>query len=163
MTAVRVPAPRPTPPPGAIAAPKLAGQPYALPAFVGLGSWRASRVSFYGPGFYCILNRVKSCLPQGGRLPWPKVTACGVLYTRTVVGVAHRTLPCGSLVAFKYHGRTVIAPVIDRGPYVAGRDWDLSGGLCTALRHCFTGSISWTLVHRATDRNKPARVALRRI
>jgi hypothetical protein len=139
------------------------GQPYVLPAFVGLGSWQAARVSFYGPGFYCILNQVKTCLPQGGGSPWPKKTACGVLYTRTVVGVAHRTLPCGSLVAFRYGGRTVIAPVIDRGPYVAGRTWDLSGGLCTALRHCFTGTIKWTLVHKATGHATPIRVDLRRI
>jgi len=161
--AVQLPTPTRTPPPGAVAAPTLKGQPYQLPAFVGLGTWQASSVSFYGPGFYCISNRVKSCLPQGGRSPWPKVTACGVLYTRTVVGVANRTLPCGSLVAFAYRGRTVIAPVIDRGPYVAGRDWDLSGGLCVALRHCFTGPVRWTIVHRAIGAAAPVRINLRRL
>jgi hypothetical protein len=91
------------------------------------------------------------------------MTACGVLYTRTVVGVAHRSLPCGTLVAFSYRGRTVIAPVIDRGPYVAGRLWDLSGGLCTALRHCFTGPIRWTIVHRAIGPAAPVRIELRRL
>lgn len=37
------------------------------------------------------------------------------------LGVAHRTLPCGSRVAL-YHpgtGRVVVAPVVDRGPYGA--------------------------------------------
>ncbi len=85
------------------------------------------------------------------------------MYTRTVIGVAHRTLPCGSLVAFSYRGRTVIAPVIDRGPYVAGRDWDLSGGLCRALRHCFTGPIRWTIVHRASGHATQVRIDLRRL
>jgi len=155
--------PSPTPPPGAVAAATLKGQPYQLPAFVGLGAWQASRVSFYGPGLYCVSNRVKACLPQRGRSARAKLTACGVLFTRTVVGVAHRTLPCGTLVAFTYRGRTMIAPVIDRGPYVAGRVWDLSGGLCVALRHCFTGPISWTIVHRAIGPAAPVRISLRRL
>ena len=38
-------------------------------------------------------------------------------YTRYVAGVAHRTLPCGTLVQFRWQGRTAVAPVIDRGPY----------------------------------------------
>ena len=160
---VLAPAPTLTPPPGAVAAFALKGQPYRLPAFVGLGSWQVSNVSFYGPGFYCVLNRVKDCLPQRGGSPWPNGTACGVMYTRTLVGVANRTLPCGTLVAFSYGGRTVIAPVVDRGPYVTGRNWDLSGGLCSALHHCFTGPIRWTIVHRAIGPALPLRISLRYI
>lgn len=34
-------------------------------------------------------------------------------------------------------------PVIDRGPYVTGRQWDMSKGLCAYLGHCHTGSIEW--------------------
>lgn len=85
------------------------------------------RVSFYGPGFY------------------GKRTACGLAYTTTIIGVAHRTLPCGTLVTFKNptNGITVTMPVIDRGPYVNGRTWDLSGGACLALRHCYTGALYW--------------------
>ena len=69
------------------------------------------------------------------------------LYTEEIVGVAHRTLPCGTKVTFRNpaNGRVVTAPVIDRGPYVSGRYWDLSGGLCLALGHCYTGSIYWKL------------------
>jgi rare lipoprotein A (peptidoglycan hydrolase) len=64
------------------------------------GAWRnAPIVTWYGPGFY------------GNR------TACGVRYTRTIIGVAHRTLPCGTLVQFRWHGITAVAPVIDRGPF----------------------------------------------
>jgi len=35
--------------------------------------------------------------------------------------------------------------VVDRGPYVAGRDWDLTGGLCLLLDHCYTGPLLWKL------------------
>ena len=50
-------------------------------------------------------------------------TACGFHAT---MGVANKTLPCGTKVKLRYHGRTVTVPVIDRGPYVAGRDYDLT-------------------------------------
>jgi rare lipoprotein A len=88
-----------------------------------------SNVSWYGPGFY------------------GKRTACGQAYTESIVGVAHRSLPCGTKVTFKNpgNGRVVTARVIDRGPYVAGRQWDLSGGLCLALGHCYTGAIYWKM------------------
>jgi hypothetical protein len=86
-------------------------------------------VSWYGPGFY------------GHR------TACGYALTTSLVGVANRTLPCGTLVKFRNpaNGRTVTMPVVDRGPYVAGRQWDLTGGACKALGHCYTGPIEWRL------------------
>ena len=89
------------------------------------GFTRDPEVSWYGPGFY------------------GKRTACGLAYTKGILGVAHRALPCGTKVEFRYNGRSKIVPVIDRGPYVEGRQWDLSGGLCTFLRHCFTGPIEW--------------------
>ncbi|HMJ02254.1 MAG TPA: septal ring lytic transglycosylase RlpA family protein [Conexibacter sp.] len=60
-------------------------------------------------------------------------TACGVPLLPTTLGVAHRTLPCGTSVAFYYRGRTVVVPVIDRGPFVRGRTWDLTRAAHTAL------------------------------
>ena len=61
------------------------------------------------------------------------------------MGVAHRTLPCGTLVTFRSpaNGREVTVPVIDRGPHVTGRQWDMSKGMCVYLGHCYTGSIEW--------------------
>jgi rare lipoprotein A (peptidoglycan hydrolase) len=105
-----------------------ANQPAANPIVVVLNPWRYDgNVSFYGPGFY------------------GKRTACGLAYTTTIMGVAHRSLPCGTLVTFKNpaNGRTITVPVIDRGPYVTGRQWDLSGAACTALAHCYTGGLYW--------------------
>lgn len=90
--------------------------------------WRFDgNISWYGPGFY-------------GRR-----TACGQAMTEGLVGVAHRTLPCGTRVSFRNpaNGRVVTMPVVDRGPYVDGRQWDLTGGACLKLAHCYTGSIEW--------------------
>ncbi len=52
-----------------------------------------------------------------------------------VVGVANRTLPCGTLVKVSYHGSHVLTvPVLDRGPYSSiGADWDLTGAAAEAL------------------------------
>ena len=93
-----------------------------------LPTWHLDgNVSWYGPGFY------------------GKRTACGQAMTESLVGVAHKTLPCGTKITFKNpaNGRTVTAPVVDRGPFVSGRQWDLTGGLCLALSHCYTGSLYW--------------------
>lgn len=87
-----------------------------------------SEVSFYGPGFY------------------GKRTACGLALTTKLVGVAHRSLPCGTKVQFRWKGHIVTTPVVDRGPYVSGRTWDLTGGACKALDHCFTGPIEWRII-----------------
>jgi rare lipoprotein A len=42
-----------------------------------------------------------------------------------IYGVANKTLPCGSRVTISYAGRSVVATVDDRGPYVYGRSFDL--------------------------------------
>ena len=105
-------------------------QPDADARVVAISPWhRDGDVSWYGPGFY------------------GKRTACGVTMTQSLRGVAHRTLPCGTKVTFRNpaNGRTITVAVVDRGPYVSGRTWDLTGGLCRALAHCYTGAIAWKL------------------
>ena len=73
--------------------------------------------SWYGPGFF------------GNQ------TACGQTFTAEILGVAHRTLPCGTGVQITSPaGVTVVVPVIDRGPFIAGRSLDLSVAVKTALR-----------------------------
>jgi hypothetical protein len=91
-----------------------------------------NNISWYGPGL------------------WGRGGACGMFGSDGLqdndVGVAHRTLPCGTKVTFRYNGVTVTTRVVDRGPYVAGRTWDMTKGLCTLLRHCFTGGgVYWRL------------------
>lgn len=97
-------------------------------------AWRLdSNISWYGPGL------------------WGRSGACGMFGPDGLqpddVGVAHRTLPCGTKVTFRYNGVTVTTRVVDRGPYVAGRTWDMTKGLCTLLNHCFTGGGVYYIVH----------------
>ena len=51
--------------------------------------------------------------------------------------VAHKTLPFGTLVEFEYNGKRAVAKVADRGPYTAGREFDLGPGVARVLG--FTG------------------------
>ncbi|MCU0314944.1 MAG: septal ring lytic transglycosylase RlpA family protein [Solirubrobacteraceae bacterium] len=53
-------------------------------------------------------------------------TACGQVLRRATLGVAHRTLPCGTPVDVTWGGRTITVPVIDRGPFVKGVHYDLT-------------------------------------
>jgi rare lipoprotein A (peptidoglycan hydrolase) len=72
--------------------------------------------TWFGPGFY------------------GKKTACGQTLTPGVVGVANRTLPCGTLIKVAYGSHTLTIPVLDRGPYShIGADWDLTAGAARAL------------------------------
>jgi rare lipoprotein A (peptidoglycan hydrolase) len=76
---------------------------------VGIATW-------FGPGFF------------------GKETACGQTLTPAVVGVANRTLPCGTLVKVSFGTHTLVVPVIDRGPYSKiGASWDLTAGAAEAL------------------------------
>ncbi|MBV9050384.1 MAG: RlpA-like double-psi beta-barrel domain-containing protein [Solirubrobacterales bacterium] len=71
--------------------------------------------------------------------------ACGGILHVSTLGVANKTLPCGTQVIFRYGGRAIRVPVIDRGPYIAGRDWDLTGAAAEALRFPGLGEIEWRL------------------
>src|SRR5690242_16793733 len=84
--------------------------------------YRQSVASWYGPGFI------------GGR------TACGTTLGAGTLGVANKTLPCGTRVTFHYGGHTVTARVVDRGPYVAGREWDLTPAVKARLHFPSTGT-----------------------
>ena len=87
--------------------------------------YRPGLASWYGPGFY-------------GRR-----TACGQTITGSILGVANKSLPCGTKVTFRYKGRTATVPVIDRGPYVGAREWDLTPATKEKLGFGSTGTV-WT-------------------
>lgn len=88
-------------------------------------AYKESNVSWYGPGFY------------------GHSTACGGTLSRDTLGVANKTLPCGTRVALRYNGRSVTVPVIDRGPYVSGREYDLTEATRDRIQAPSTGTI-WT-------------------
>jgi hypothetical protein len=67
--------------------------------------------------------------------------ACGGQLTSSTLGVANKTLPCGTLVTLRYGDHTVRVPVIDRGPYVAGREFDLTEATKRALGFGDTGQV----------------------
>jgi rare lipoprotein A len=67
--------------------------------------------------------------------------ACGGSLESSTMGVASRTLPCGTLVTLRFDGRSVRVPVIDRGPYVEGREFDLTQATKDALGFGDTGAV----------------------
>lgn len=85
--------------------------------------YRPALATQYGPGFY------------GHR------TACGERLRPNTIGVANRTLKCGTTVSFYYQGRTIDVPVIDRGPYGTKASWDLTEATGRALGLPGTGHI----------------------
>jgi rare lipoprotein A len=88
--------------------------------------YRPAAASYYGPGLY------------GGGL------ACGGTLTPSKLGVANKTLPCGSKVTLRYHGHTVTVPVIDRGPYAGNREYDLTAATKAKLGFPSTGMVLTT-------------------
>jgi hypothetical protein len=62
----------------------------------------------------------------GGPGMWGRSTACGQVLRPSTLGVANKTLPCGTTVKLVYHGHALVTRVIDRGPYVRGRAFDLT-------------------------------------
>ena len=85
--------------------------------------FRPAIATWYGPGLY-------------GRQ-----TACGFEMTEDLVGVAHRSLPCGTNVAVRYGSRTLVVPVVDRGPYGSAARWDLTAAAAQQLGFTATDRI----------------------
>jgi hypothetical protein len=88
-----------------------------------LNVYRRAQVSWYGPGLY------------GGHL------GCGGTLRPGTLGVAHKTLPCGAEVTLRHGGRTVRVPVVDRGPYVGGREFDLTAATKNRLGFAGVGTL----------------------
>lgn len=92
--------------------------------------WRRARVSWYGPGFY------GNTMAGGGKLQ------------KNSMVVAHRSMPFGTKIVFKYKGRSVTAVVKDRGPYVSGREFDLGPGTAKALGFSGVGTVEYKIIGR---------------
>jgi rare lipoprotein A (peptidoglycan hydrolase) len=70
-------------------------------------------------------------------------TACGQRLDGKTRGVAHPLLPCGVKVFLRFHGREVLTQVIDRGPTVPGREFDVTKPLADAIGLHGTQEIEW--------------------
>jgi len=62
-----------------------------------------------------------------------KFTASGERFNSKALTAAHRTLPFGTLVRITYNNRSVVVRINDRGPYIRGRDIDLSLGAAQVI------------------------------
>jgi rare lipoprotein A (peptidoglycan hydrolase) len=89
---------------------------------------KTALATWFGPGFY------------------GQHTACGQTLTPATVGVANRKLPCGTLVKVDFHGQDLTVPVVDRGPYANGADWDLTAAAAQSLGIEETVRIATTVV-----------------
>jgi len=103
--------------------------------------YRRSTATLYGPGFY------------GHK------TACGQKLRRWTIGVANRTLPCGTPVEIYYKGQVITVPVIDRGPYAHGANWDLTMATGRALGMLGTAVIGATAVPSTATTTSPTATA----
>ena len=91
-----------------------------------LNVYRQALASWYGPGLF------------GNKL------GCGGRLTPGSLGVANKSLPCGTKVTFRHNGRVVRVPVIDRGPYVGAREYDLTAATARMLGFSGHGPIQAT-------------------
>jgi len=105
---------------------RFAGDGRARPARRPLGrlnAFRPALASWYGPGLY------------GNAL------GCGGTLGAGTLGVAHKSLPCGTRVTLRKGDRIVRVRVIDRGPYVGAREFDLTAATKQRLGFGSTGTV----------------------
>ena len=112
-------------------------QAAASPLTAQLTVYRPARATWYGPGFY-------------GRR-----TACGQTMSHALLGVAHRTLPCGTPVAVYFRGHTVTVPVVDRGPFANGARYDLTAATAQAVGMTGTSTVG-VIPQRGAHMDPPA-------
>jgi rare lipoprotein A len=86
-------------------------------------AFRRAAASWYGPGLY------------GNAL------ACGGTLTSGTLGVAHKTLPCGTKLTLRYGNRSVRVKVVDRGPFSGSREFDLTSATKQRLGFPDTGYV----------------------
>jgi rare lipoprotein A (peptidoglycan hydrolase) len=80
---------------------------------------------------------------SSGPAAFGRRTACGGVIHQETAGVSHPTLPCGARVFITYKGTTVLTQVVDRGPYVPGRQFDLTDALARKLGLRGVQEIRW--------------------
>ena len=124
-------------------------------AWRGLGDREAASATAYGPWRHGISTFFSwqelgcgtykawsfSCATRGH-------FACGGHYLRMSLGVASRVLPCGTRVELRNpaNGKRLVVRVVDRGPFTAGLDFDMTSETAIRLGHVYTGPLDWRVV-----------------
>ena len=80
---------------------------------------------------------------SSGPAAFGRHTACGGVLAPDTMGVAQPTLPCGARLFITYKGTTVLTQVVDRGPYTAGRQFDLTDALARKVGLRGVQTIHW--------------------
>ncbi len=70
-------------------------------------------------------------------------TACGHRLGPNTLGVAHPVLPCGVKIFIAYRENVVLTQVVDRGPNVPGRQFDVTRPLAARIGLAGTQRIRW--------------------
>ena len=73
-----------------------------------------------------------------------KASGCGTLLSPKTLGVSHPVLPCGAKVFLEFHGKTVLTTVVDRGPYGAEQDFEVTPALADVLGLTRPETIRWS-------------------
>ena len=81
---------------------------------------------------------------SSGPAAFGRHTVCGGVITQDTEGVAHPTLPCGARIFITFDHHTVLVPVIDRGPYEAGREFDLTDALARRVGLSGVQEVHWS-------------------
>jgi len=109
----------------------------------GTSEWKTSIASWYGLGF------------EG------KITASGEIYNKYALTVAHKKLPFNTIIEINYNRRSVYARVNDRGPYVAGRELDLSYMTAKLLEFDGVQEVTWRVIFWPEEQKKNSQLFLK--
>ena len=90
-----------------------------------------------GGGWYSSFAAVQRPGSRGRR------TACGHVVGPRTLGVTHSVLPCDVKLYLSYNGTEVLTQVIGRGPYVPGRDFEVTEALADLLGLRGTQPVRW--------------------
>jgi Lytic transglycolase len=73
-----------------------------------------------------------------------KPTACGQRVDERTLGVAHPVLPCGVKIFIDFNGKEILTQVIDKGPAVPGREFDVTKALAKRIGLDGVEQVRWS-------------------
>lgn len=115
---------------------------------------QVERIERIAPGGQRAADRVLSpgVASRYARSLHGNLTANGERYNHYAISAAHKSLPFGTLVRVsnRRNGRTIIVRINDRGPFIRGRQLDMSGEAARRLGFTGLARIDYEIVDPAT-------------